>query len=282
MDDNQMIHIPAEGGELFSDDLDLTSNESDEIFDRNIAPVQDQDYQQLLDTIIDTIDTAIREQHALYIKNYQNSKRKPVIDPKKSPETFLYLHADECHHTLIALTQQHCPADNLQYMINDEGLFRKLRLKNPLFDRAIGSSVDYLHEKFAKVTPLTLDSIDEPILQLDLSFNQLAQPIKTYIMEKAKHQRKTTNYWLQDDDSNEKIKSSPHNLYLCRQAVTNATALSLPFLYGASKYKQLTEYEQKNILAPEITKKELLCSIQKPSTKQKSQRIKQEKLTSPN
>lgn len=264
--DNQMIYIPTEGGELFSDDLDLISNDSAEMLDKETLPVQDEKYQQFLDTTIHTIDAALKEQHALYIENYQNTKRKPQVNAKKSPETFLYLHADESHYDIIAIIQQHCPLSDLQNMMH-KGLLRNLRMKNPLFDRAICSSVNHFHEQFAKVTPHTLDSIDHPMLQQNPAFNQLAQPIKMYIMECAKNQPKSTNYWLQDNNSNEKIKSNPHNIYLCRQAVVNSTKLSLPCLYGAHKYKQLTQYEQENILDAEITKKQRQFLVVQHSTK---------------
>lgn len=180
---SETMHMPVEGGELFSDDLDLISPDSDEMPDRNITPVQDQDYQQFLDTIIDAIDAAIVEQHALYITNYQNSKRKPVINPKKSPEIFIYLHANESPHTILATTEQHCLHQNLQHMIN-QGLLRKLRMKNPLFDVAICSLVTHLREPLPKRTLYSQDYIESRVL-LNSLFNQIAKPIQLYICEQA-------------------------------------------------------------------------------------------------
>jgi hypothetical protein len=267
MDDTQMIHIPIEGGELFSDDLDLISHSSDEICDRNIAPVQDQEYQQRLDTIADIIDAAIREQHALYIWNYQNSKRKPIINPQKSPETFLYLHAEEHHYDIIRIVEQHCAPHDLLNMIN-KNILKLLRLKSSLFNCAINASVKNIHEYFTTVTPHTLDTIDEATQCPSIS--TLQAPLAIYIMENAKHQYKTKSYWLQGN-LNSEANIDSHNLYLCGQAIMNATQSSLPFLYGSNKYKQL-DPKQKDFLEKYFKEQENILSIRASSTKHSSKK----------
>jgi len=261
---DNMIHIPIEGGELF-DDLDLAPDDKtlDSLDEKHTAPKAmrsaqiDAAEKELLDTldeIANQIDTEIRKD------NPEGMKRKEIFVRQKMDYT--------CD--MLTRVQENSVQDYDLQQIVENGLLRKLRAKNPLFDRAFTDSVRYFHKKFAEVTPETLDFIDHPKFQTNTSFNQLAEPIKTYIMQEAKNSPKSHCYWLANYESpDKKIKKyNCHNLYMCRLAIKNAKKpASLPHIYGSHQFKESTEYEQKMIrqeierLAPKATNKPLSTTI---------------------
>ena len=250
---DNMIHIPIEGGEIF-DDLDIAPHNSDgEIFDSLDEPqatpkammsaqiaVAEKELLDTVDEIANQIDAKIRKD------NPEGMKRKEIFVRQKMDYT--------CD--MLARVQENSVQDYDLQQIIENGLLRKLRTKNPLFDRALTDSVRYFHKKFAEVTPETLDFIDHPKFQTNTSFNQLAEPIKTYIMQEAKNSQKSHCYWLANYESpDKKIKKyNCHNVYMCRLAIKNAKkAVSLPQIYGSHQFKESTEYEQ-NMIRQEIEK----------------------------
>jgi hypothetical protein len=249
MDHWDLISIPIEGGEELSDKTQPLPMCS-------------------LDELIDRIDKAINTE---YNKQTRQLREETVRGTRRKMDNLTCLndyaetHATSIIDTILTFFY----TEDLDSAIN-EGLFRKLRAKNPLLDQAINYSVKNIHEDFTRVTPEKLDCIDDPCL-----LTQFAQPIAAYIMEYGKNRFKTTNYWLQYSPQSSHRPSvladekPSHDLYLCLQAIENAKkASSLNYVYGAHQFKQLNLDQQNDIVRPEIEKKlkQLGYHAEKPSS----------------